>query len=275
MSNQPLLSLNISVDYPGKPGVLRDVSLELQRGEIVGLVGQSGSGKSTLAMAILRLLDLKSGAVRGRVEFGGRDLMGLSEREMRRVRGKEIGLVLQSPMTALNPALRIGTQLEEAWRCHGGTKESWKSKAMELLESVSLPAEPSFLRRFPRQLSVGLAQRVLIAMAILHRPPLLLADEPTSALDVITQSEILQLFAKLSRELDMGMLFISHDLLAVSTLCHRVAILHEGEIVECAATAEIFDRPRHGYTKQLIAALPARTTGCATTPWQREQMSIR
>jgi ABC-type glutathione transport system ATPase component len=266
MTTTPLLSVNLSVDYPGKPSVLRDLSLEVQRGEILGLVGQSGSGKSTLAMAILRLLDLKGGAARGSIffnpdEFGdpskSRDLMQLSERELRRIRGREIGLVLQSPMTALNPALRIGTQLEEAWRCHGGTPASWKSRAMELLETVSLPADVQFLRKFPRQLSVGLAQRVLIAMAILHRPALLLADEPTSALDVITQSEILQLFAALSRELDMGILFISHDLLSVATLCRRVAILHAGEIVECGPTEQIFQRPRHPYTQRLIAALPS------------------
>jgi ABC-type glutathione transport system ATPase component len=261
MTDQPLLSVNLSVDYPGKPGVLRDVSLEVQRGEILGLVGQSGSGKSTLAIAILRLLDLNGGIARGSVffnsgEFAGRDLMHLNERELRRIRGKEIGLVLQSPMTALNPALRIGTQLEEAWRCHGGTPASWKSRAMEALEAVSLPPDVPFLRKFPRQLSVGLAQRVLIAMAILHRPSLLLADEPTSALDVITQSEILQLFATLSQELDMGVLFISHDLLSVATLCRRVAILHAGEIVECGPTEQIFQRPRHPYTQQLIAALP-------------------
>ncbi len=253
----PLLSLNVSVDYPGKPAVLRDLSLEVDHGEIVGLVGQSGSGKSTLAMAILRLLDFKGGSARGSIHFNGRDLMNLSERELRRIRGKEIGLVLQSPMTALNPALRIGTQLEEAWRCHGGSRASFEARAPQLLESVSLPAELSFLRRYPRQLSVGLAQRVLIAMAILHRPPLLLADEPTSALDVITQSEILQLFAKLNRDLNVAMLFISHDLLSVATLCHRVAILHEGQIVECASTADIFERPRHPYTQRLVAALPA------------------
>jgi peptide/nickel transport system ATP-binding protein len=252
----PLLSLRVSVDYPGKPGVLRDVSLDVNRGEIVGLVGQSGSGKSTLAMAILRLLDLKGAKATGSIQLDDHDLLDLSERDMRRVRGKEIGLVLQSPMTALNPALRIGTQLEEAWRCHGGNARDWNDRALELLASVSLPAELGFLKRFPRQLSVGLAQRVLIAMAILHRPALLLADEPTSALDVITQSEILQLFAKLSADLNMGMLFISHDLLSVAALCHRVAILHEGEIVECAATEEIFYRPQHPYTRTLIAALP-------------------
>jgi len=257
MKDEALLAVNLSVDYPGKPGVLRNVSIDVQRGEIVGLVGQSGSGKSTLAMAILGLLDLKGGTARGWINFDGRDLLHLREREMRRIRGKDIALVLQSPMTALNPALRIGTQLEEAWRCHQGKRVSWKSRAMELLESVSLPAEASFLRRFPRQLSVGLAQRVLIAMAIMHRPSLLLADEPTSALDVITQSEILRLFAALNRDLDMGMLFISHDLLSVATLCHRVAILHDGEIVECAPTDQIFQRPCHPYTQRLIAALPS------------------
>jgi ABC-type glutathione transport system ATPase component len=250
--DEPLLRLNVSVDYAGKPGVLRNVSLEVNRGEIVGLVGQSGSGKSTLAMAILRLLELKGGSARGEIYFQGRDLMTLSERELRRIRGKEIGLVLQSPMAALNPALRIGTQLEEAWRCHGGDSAAWKRRSMELLESVSLPAENAFLRNYPRQLSVGLAQRVLIAMATLHRPPLLLADEPTSALDAITQGEILELFARLSRELNMAMLFISHDLRSVAAICDRVAILHEGEIVEMGASEEIFENPRHPYTQRLL-----------------------
>jgi ABC-type glutathione transport system ATPase component len=250
--DEPLLRLNVSVDYAGKPGVLRNVSLEVNRGEIVGLVGQSGSGKSTLAMAILRLLELKGGSARGEIHFQGRDLMTLSARELRRIRGKEIGLVLQSPMAALNPALRIGTQLEEAWRCHGGDSGAWKRRSMELLESVSLPAENAFLRNYPRQLSVGLAQRVLIAMATLHRPPLLLADEPTSALDAITQGEILELFARLSRELNMAMLFISHDLRSVAAICDRVAILHEGEIVEMGASEQIFEKPRHPYTQRLL-----------------------
>jgi dipeptide transport system ATP-binding protein len=250
--DEPLLRLNVSVDYAGKPGVLRNVSLEVNRGEVVGLVGQSGSGTSTLAMAILRLLELKGGSARGEIHFQGRDLMTLSARELRRIRGKEIGLVLQSPMAALNPALRIGTQLEEAWRCHGGDSGAWKRRSMELLESVSLPAENAFLRNYPRQLSVGLAQRVLIAMATLHRPPLLLADEPTSALDAITQGEILELFARLSRELNMAMLFISHDLRSVAAICDRVAILHEGEIVEMGASEQIFENPHHPYTQRLL-----------------------
>jgi ABC-type dipeptide/oligopeptide/nickel transport system ATPase component len=159
-------------------------------------------------------------------------------------------------MSALNPALLIGTQLREAWRCHGGESIGWKRRSFELLESVSLPVEDAFLRKYPRQLSVGLAQRVLIALAILHRPALLLADEPTSALDVITQAEILDLFARLSRELNIAVLFISHDLLSVARLCNRVAILHGGEIVETAPARELFETPRHPYTRQLIAALP-------------------
>lgn len=254
----PLLSLDLSVDYPGKPGVLRHAAFDMAAGEIVGLVGQSGSGKSTLALAILKLLNLKGGRAEGVIRFRGRDLMALSEREMRSIRGREISLVLQSPLASLNPALRINTQLLEAWRAHcADAGAAWKARVMELLESVSLPAEESFLRQYPRQLSVGLAQRVLIALAILHRPPLLIADEPTSALDVVTQADILALFGRLSRELNMGVLFISHDLLSVASLCHRVAILHQGEIVEFAETARIFQSPAHPYTQQLISALPA------------------
>jgi ABC-type dipeptide/oligopeptide/nickel transport system ATPase component len=254
----PLLSLNISVDYAAKPGVLRNVMLDVHPGEIVGLVGQSGSGKSTLAMTILRLVQLNGGKARGSVQFNGRDLMTLDERDLRRIRGKEIGLVLQSPMSALNPALKIGTQLKEAWRCQGGESAAWKTRVMELLESVSLPPEEAFLRKYPRQLSVGLAQRVLIAMSIMHRPALLLADEPTSALDVITQAEILELFGRLSRDMNMAVLFISHDLPSVVRLCQRVAILHAGEIVEVAKTSQIFEAPRHPYTQRLVAALAPR-----------------
>jgi ABC-type dipeptide/oligopeptide/nickel transport system ATPase component len=250
-----LLSLTVSVDYANRKSVLQEIALEIAPGEVMGLVGQSGSGKSTLALAILRLLHLKGGKATGRIEFGGRDLMQLGQREMRSLRGREIGLVLQSPLSSLNPVLRIGTQLTEAWKAHakGGGARQAIGKA---LAAVTLPDEDEFLARFPAQLSVGQAQRVLIAMAILHRPRLLIADEPTSALDVITQAEILALFAKLNRELGMAILFISHDLASVATVCGRIAILHNGKIVECAATKDIFRRPAHTYTQQLIAALP-------------------
>jgi ABC-type dipeptide/oligopeptide/nickel transport system ATPase component len=252
-----LLSLRLSVDYPGKRGVLRDLSLEISQGEVLGLVGQSGCGKSTLALAILKLLYLRGGAAEGSIHLNGRDLMTLKERDMRALRGREIGLVLQSPMSALNPALRIGRQLEEAWNVHRqGSRQECRKALMETLENVSLPAEEGFLKRYPSQLSVGQAQRVLIAMAVLHRPLLLIADEPTSALDLITQAEILLLFAALNRKFGMSILYISHDLLSVATISHRVAVMHQGEIVECRSTAEIFREPAHAYTRDLIRALP-------------------
>jgi len=255
---QPLLSLRLNVAYPGKPGVLRDLSLEINRGEILGLVGQSGCGKSTLALAILRLLHLKRAYAAGSIQFNGRDLFSLREREMRQLRGKEIGLVLQSPMSSLNPALRIGTQLAEAWNVHRrGSRDECRKALLDAMENVSLANATTFLERYPSQLSVGQAQRVLIAMAILHHPPLLIADEATSALDLITQAEILDLFSGLSSKLNMSILYISHDLLSVATISHRVAVMEQGEIVECRPTREIFRDPQHPYTQKLIRSLPA------------------
>jgi ABC-type dipeptide/oligopeptide/nickel transport system ATPase component len=254
---QPLLALRLSVSYPGKPDVLRDLSLDLRRGEILGLVGQSGCGKSTLALAILKLLHLKNARAKGSVSFEGRDLMPLKEKVMRSLRGNRIALVLQSPMSALNPAMRIGAQLEEAWKVHRRSTRNQRMQAiLDTLEEVSLPADENFLRRYPAQLSVGQAQRVLIAMAVLHRPSLLIADEPTSALDIITQSEILQLFSSLSRKLGMSILYISHDLLSVATISRRVAVMEQGAIVECRNTADLFTNPAAPYTRKLLAALP-------------------
>lgn len=255
--DSPLLALRLSVDYRNRPQVLKDLSLDVQRGEILGLVGQSGSGKSTLALAILHLLRLKGGNIRGQVIFKGEDLLPLNERLLRSLRGREISIVLQSPLTSLNPALRIGLQLKEAWHAHvNGSGDDCFKTIQTALSSVSLPNDQEFLRRRPSQLSVGQAQRVIIAMAILHRPSLLIADEATSALDVITQSEILNLFVRLNRELNMAILFISHDLLSVAALCHRIAILHAGEIVECAPPSQIFGAPQHAYTQKLVSALP-------------------
>ena len=248
----PLLKMSISAGYPGKAEVLRNVALEIAPGEIVGLVGRSGEGKSTLILAILGLLGLKNGTCKGEIQFQDLDLTRLNHQEMRRLRGLRIALVPQSPLSALNPNLRLGAQLVEAWRAH----RPGHPDCEPLLKSVSLPTEPEFLRLYPRNLSVGMAQRFLIAMALLHRPALLLADEPTSALDTITQSEILALFRRVNQETGVGILYISHDLASVAALCHRVAILHQGEIVECAPTAELFRAPHHPYTRQLIAAIP-------------------
>jgi len=248
----PLLQLRITAGYSGKPDVLRDVSIEMAPGEIVGLVGRSGEGKSTLILSILGLLGLRKGVCHGEILFQGRNLLGLGGTEMRRLRGRHIALVPQSPLAALNPNLRLGTQLREAWRAHQPGEPDWQP----LLASVSLPAETSFLRLYPRNLSVGMAQRFLIAMALLHGPSLLLADEPTSALDTITQSEILNLFRRLNRERGIGILYISHDLASVGALCSRVAILHRGQIVESAATQDVFGAPQHPYTRKLIDAIP-------------------
>src|SRR5260370_30410902 len=191
--NQPLLSAHLSVRYANKP-VLRGVQLEIRCGEVLGLVGQSGSGKGTLAMAILGLLEKKRARAEGTIRFQDSDLLQLAERELRALRGRALALVLQSPLSSLNPALKIRTQLKEAWRAHAsGTSTDCHDAIRAYLQSVSLPADHDFLRKYPSQMSVGQAQRVLIAMAVMHRPALLIADEATSALDVITQSEILAL----------------------------------------------------------------------------------
>lgn len=263
----PLLSVRVSADYNGKKGVLKNAAFEMDRGEILGLVGQSGAGKSTIALTILRLLSMKGGAATGEVRFEDQELALLPERQMRELRGRKIAMVPQSPISSLNPALRIGTQFSEAWSAHSTTPYyKWKPRLLELLASVSLPAEEAFLRRYPRELSVGLAQRVLIAMALIHRPALIIADEPTSALDIITQSEILQLFTTLNRKLKVGILYISHDLLSIAAICHRVAILHQGEIVESGLTGQIFQNPSHPYTRRLISAVPKAGPGIQVVP---------
>src|SRR5580700_589242 len=253
----PLLAANFSVDYRSKTSVLRNISLRIQRQEILGLVGQSGSGKSTLALALMGLLPLKGGEAKGEVIFRSKDLLKSSEKELRTIRGKEISIVLQSPLAALNPALSIGSQLTEAWKAHERENDAQgESSIQSALTSVSLPHDKEFLLRRPSQLSVGQGQRVCIAMAILHRPALLLADEATSALDPITQSEILNLFARLNCEMGTAILYISHDLVSVAALCHRICILHEGQIVECGTPEAIFNSPQHEYTRRLVAALP-------------------
>jgi ABC-type dipeptide/oligopeptide/nickel transport system ATPase component len=260
-----LLAAHVSVRYGEKPAVLRDVVFEIRRGEVLGLVGQSGSGKSTLAMAILGLLDRNRSRAEGAIEFDGCDLLRLRERELRALRGRKIALVLQSPLSSLNPALKIRTQLKEAWRAHAsGPSADCAIAIRAALESVSLPSSEEFLQKYPSHMSVGQAQRVLIAMAVMHRPALLIADEATSALDVITQSEILALFRKLNRSSGMAILYISHDLASVAGICDRIAILHERQIVETGTTEQVLLNPIHEYTQRLMAAMPKLPQRLAT-----------
>jgi len=252
-----ICSLRLTAGYTGQAPVLKDIALDIAEGETLGLVGESGSGKSTLALALMRLLHLKGGTVTGKIDFQGRDLLAMSEAGMRGIRGNRMAMVLQSPLASLNPAMRLRRQLEEAWRIHADPEgPSFEQQIPELMSSVMLPNDGSLLHRYPRELSVGQAQRMLIAMAVMHRPALLIADEPTSALDIITQREVLYLFSRLSTQRNMALLFISHDLPAVATLCARMAIIRNGEIVECAPTKQILAAPQHEYTKQLLASVP-------------------
>lgn len=256
-SQDILLAFRLSVRYGDKPAVLRDVELSIARGEVLGLIGQSGSGKSTTALAILGLLDRRRVKAEGKILFEGNDLLPLKEREMRNLRGRKIALVLQSPLSSLNPALKIRTQLKEAWRAHArGSGVDCDNAIRSALENVSLPSSDEFLNKYPSQMSVGQAQRVLIAMAVMHRPALLIADEATSALDVITQSEILKLFRQLNQSFGMSILYISHDLASVAGICDRIAILHHGQIVETGFAEQVLLQPQHEYTQRLMAAMP-------------------
>jgi ABC-type glutathione transport system ATPase component len=254
--SEAALEFRISARY-GSAQVLHDVSVKIATGEIVALVGLSGSGKSTLALSLLRLLHYRGGEVSGSIRLAGREVSGLTEREMRAVRGRQIGYVPQSPAAALNDRLRVRTLLEETWHAHSpDSAPDGFFKA--LLESVQLPGDRKFLEQRAGELSTGQGQRLLIGLAIMHQPPVLLADEPTSALDAITQAAVLELFQDLNRRNGTAMLFISHDLLSVASIGHRVEILHEGRIVESGAPEKIFREPRHPFTQELVKAIPRR-----------------
>ena len=250
----PLLSLDFSVHYGTKP-VLEDVRLDLHEGESLGVVGQSGAGKSTLALAILGLTGWRRGKITGSVRFRSRELVGASERDLRSIRGREISLVLQSANSALNPALRLDAQFREAWRAHSTIP--WGDRRREAIRSLarfSLPSTDEFLRRLPHEISVGQAQRVLIAMAMLHHPALLVADEPTSALDTLTAREVLDTLRVANQEGNTALVYITHNLATVPKLCQSLAVMRGGRIVEQGDCRQLFSHPRHEYTQTLIDA---------------------
>ena len=238
---------------------VRGIDLKVDSGEIVGLVGESGSGKTVTAMVISSLMPHNKAAVTGQVLLDGEDLLKLDEKAMRKKQGSDISVVFQEPMTAMNPVMRIGPQVEEALRVHTDLpREERKERALQALRDVDLDNVEELYNKYPHQLSGGMLQRVMIAAAIVSEPKLLLADEPTTALDVTIQAQILELLQRLNRERGMSILFISHNLNVVRKLCSRVAVMEKGLIVEQGETEQVFRSPQAPYTQRLIAAIPTR-----------------
>jgi oligopeptide/dipeptide ABC transporter ATP-binding protein len=247
----------------GRVTAVDHVSLELRRGETLGLVGESGSGKSMTALSILRLVQPPGDTHGGPIEFNGRaDLLELPERDMRAIRGAEIGFIFQEPMTALNPVFTIGDQIAEALLVHGkATRAEARAKAIELLTAVRIHDPIRRLRDYPHQLSGGMRQRVLIAIALACQPLLLIADEPTTALDVTIQAEILDLLEEMKERLHLALLLITHDLGVVAGHADRVAVMYAGRIVEEGPMRDVFLAPKHPYTQGLLASIPGAAPG--------------
>ena len=242
---------------------VRGISLTVADGDIMGLVGESGSGKTVTAMVVSGLLPRKKADVSGRVLLDGKDLLQLDSIAMRKRQGCAISVVFQEPMSAMNPVMRIGTQVEEALRVHTKlSSQERRQRALQALRDVDLTDAEAIYDKYPHQMSGGMLQRAMIAAAIISRPKLLLADEPTTALDVTIQAQILELLQRLNREMGMSILFISHNLNVVRRLCTRVAVMEKGMIVETGATKQVFYDPQAAYTKRLIAAIPTRKKLC-------------
>ena len=233
------------------------VSFQLTAGETLGLVGESGSGKSVTAFSILRLVQPPGRIVSGRVLFEGRDLLSLPESEMRQVRGARISLIFQEPMTALNPVMRVGDQIAEAFLVHGkASRADARARAVELLEAVKIPEPSHRVRDYPHQLSGGMRQRVMIAIALACRPPLVVADEPTTALDVTIQAQVLELLRELKARYNLALLLITHDFGVIAEMADRVAVMYQGKLVEHGAVRDVLRHPAHAYTRNLLAAVP-------------------
>jgi len=238
--------------------ILHGVNFHINKGEVLGLVGESGSGKSLTSLSIMKLFKGTTGEISGgNITFNGRDLTNKSESEMRKIRGKQIAMIFQEPMTSLNPVMKIGEQLMEPIRLHLGYKENQaKEHAISILQKVGIPRAEEIIYEFPHQLSGGMRQRIMIAMAISCKPQLLIADEPTTALDVTIQAQILDLMKQLQKRENMSMLLITHDLGVVAEMCDRVVVMYAGKVVEEADVFDLFESPRHPYTKGLIGSIP-------------------
>jgi oligopeptide/dipeptide ABC transporter ATP-binding protein len=255
---------DLHAGYRTSRGIVRavdGVDLSVERGRTLGIVGESGCGKSATALAILGLLPDRS-LVRGSIEFDGRDLASLGERELQDVRGRDVAMIFQDPMTSLNPTMRVGAQIGESVRRHAGVgRDAARARALELLEEVQIPRAQAALSAYPHELSGGMRQRVMIATAIACNPKLLIADEPTTALDVTIQAEVLELLERLRAEHDMAMVIITHDMGVIAQVAHEVVVMYAGQVIERAAAEELFDRPEHPYTAALLGALPQAEAG--------------
>ena len=258
-----LLSIeNLNTHFFTKAGVVKSVdgvSFDLERGEILGIVGESGSGKSVTGFSIMGLVDEPGRIVEGSIRFDGQDIVGLSEAQMRSLRGRRIAMIFQDPMMTLNPVLRVDTQMIEALRAHGTwSDEDARQRCRDVLGQVGIPSPDERLKSYPHQFSGGMRQRVAIAIALLHQPDLIIADEPTTALDVTIQAQILFEVQKLVAEHNTAMIWVTHDLAVVAGLADRVAVMYAGRIVEMGGTDQVVDHPLHPYTFGLIGSAPSR-----------------
>ncbi len=261
MSETPLLQVKeMTTTFRtarGRLTAVDGISFHINRGERVGLVGESGCGKSVTSRSIMRLVPIPPGRVEGSIHFAGQELLDKTESEMQRVRGEKISMIFQDPMTCLNPVYSIGEQVAETLRFHRGlSRTEAQTQAMTMLEQVGLPQAARRLHSYPHELSGGMRQRVMIAIAIACHPALLIADEPTTALDVTIQAQILELMQELNAEYGMSILFITHDLGVIAEMCERVLVMYAGQIVESAPIYDLFDRPLHPYTLGLLACIP-------------------
>ena len=256
---------NLTVEFGSEKKPFRavdNVCLEIEKGEVLGIVGESGSGKSVTAKAIMGLIDWPGRVTADKLDFDGQDLLAMPDRQRRKITGRDIAMVFQEPMTSLNPCFTTGFQIAEALKVHeGGSRAERHARALELLEQVGIPDPSARLRAFPHQLSGGMSQRVMIAMAIACNPRLLIADEPTTALDVTIQAQIIDLLLNLQQQRQMALILITHDLALVAESAHRIVVMYAGQVVEVGPVPEIFESPQHPYTAALLEALPERSAG--------------
>jgi oligopeptide/dipeptide ABC transporter ATP-binding protein len=268
----PLLRVrDLVTSFRTERGVLRavdEVSFEVPEGATLGIVGESGCGKSVTALSILRLIPHPQGAIeRGSIELRGKDILRLSEREMQEIRGNEISMIFQEPMTSLNPVYTVGAQIIEAIRLHQKkSRREARARAIEMLQLVGIPAPETNVDAYPHELSGGMRQRVMIAMALACEPSLLIADEPTTALDVTIQAQILELIAKLRDKLGMSVVLITHDLGVIAEVASHVVVMYAGRVVECAPVGDVFEHPGHPYTRGLLRSLPSFDPTAAEEP---------